>query len=152
MNIHNDYPIVGYRFLVVIFSAGIPNPIDIWFQEVDGLKISREIKRENGMTTLGKELPKQTLTLKRGVVSRVSPLVISQILENELWDTRLLRKDILVSVLNENYIPVSNWIIPNAFLSGWDWNGINAKSNEVLIESMQFDYCSLKYIPIPQSL
>jgi len=147
MSTSNDYPIVGYRFMVVIFSAGVPNPIDIRFKDVSGLKMSRTISRQGQMTTLSSELPQQSLTLKRGVMRNVSPLVISQLVESAMWGTRMLRKDLLVSVLDNEDTPINSWMINNAYLSSWSWDGVNGDSKEVLIESMEFSYSSLIYIP-----
>lgn len=149
MSSNNDYPIVAYRFVVVIFSAGLPNPIDIHFKEVTGLKMDRNISREGGMTTLASELPQQSLTLKRGVINKASPLVIGQLIEGEMWGTRMLRKDLLVCVLDENGDPVNSWLVMNAYLNSWSWDGISGDSNDVLIESMEFKYTSIKYLPIP---
>lgn len=148
MSTSNDYPIVGYRFMVVIFSAGVPNPIDIRFKEVSGLKMSRTISRQGQMTTLASELPQQTLTLKRGVMLNASPLVISQLVESAMWGTRILRKDLLVSVLDNEDTPINSWMINNAYLSSWSWDGVNGDSKDVLIETMEFSYSSLIYLPV----
>lgn len=149
MSSNNDYPIVAYRFVVVIFSAGVPNPIDIHFKEVTGLKMDRSINREGSMTTLASELPQQSLTLKRGVINKASPLVVSQLVEGEMWGTRMLRKDLLVCVLDENGDPVNSWLVMNAYLNSWSWDGISGDSSDVLIESMEFKYTNLKYLPVP---
>ncbi|SHO56466.1 phage tail protein [Vibrio quintilis] len=149
MSSSNDYPIVGYRFLVVIFSAGVPNPVDIRFQEVSGLRLERNITRQGNMTTLQAELPQQTLTLKRGVMNQISPLAMNQILEGEMWGTRMLRKDLLICVLDGNDTPVNSWLVMNAYLSSWSWEGIDANASDVLIESMEFKYTTVKYMPVP---
>ena len=148
MLIDNGLPVVGYRFVVVIFTAGVPNPVDIQFKEVSGLKISRNISHHAGMTTLDSQLPRQTLTLKRGVFTSVSPLIIANTVESLFWGTRLLRKDIIVSVLDEDDTPVNAWTITNAYLESWEWDGLNAGSNDILIESMSFKYTDIKYIPL----
>ncbi len=148
MLIDNGLPLVGYRFSVVIFTAVVPNPIDIQFKEVSGLKMSRNIGKNGDMTTLDTPLPTQTLTLKRGLFTSPSPLIIGNVLESLLWDTRLLRKDIMVAALDENFLPVNAWMVTNAYLESWDWDGLNAGSNDVIIESMSFKYSGIKYIPL----
>lgn len=148
MSSSNDYPIVGYRFMVMIFTSGVPNPIDIRFKDVSGLKMSRTISRQGQMTTLASELPQQTLTLKRGVMLNASPLVISQLVESAMWGTRMLRKDLLVSVLDEQDTPINSWMINNAYLSSWSWDGVNGDAKDVLIETMEFSYSSLIYMPV----
>ncbi|WP_086931702.1 phage tail protein [Agarilytica rhodophyticola] len=148
MFIDSGLPLVGYRFVVVIFSAGIPNPVDMQFREVSGLKMARGISRNATMTTLDNQLPTQTLTLKRGVFTSPSPLMIANVVESFFWDTRLLRKDIMINVLSENDIPVNAWLVTNAYLESWDWDGLNASSSDVLVESMSFKYSGIKYIPL----
>ncbi len=140
--------LVRYRFTVVILTAGIPNPIDIAFQEVSGLKMSRNIQRREQMTTLDGQTAIQNLTLKRGVFTGISPLTIGNSMESLFWTTRLLRKDILINVLNENGNPANAWLVSNAYLESWDWDSLSGSSNEILIESMSFKYSGLKYIPL----
>lgn len=140
--------IPGYRFTVVIFTAAVPNPIDIAFQEVSGLKISRNVLQRERMTTLDGKRSLQTLTLKRGVFSRLSPLTVANSLESLFWDTRLLRKELLINTLNEKGFPANAWLINNAFLESWEWESLNAESNKILIESMSFKYSDIKYRPL----
>ncbi|MEI8634197.1 phage tail protein [Vibrio sp. PP-XX7] len=147
MSNNNDYPLVGYRFSVVIFTAGVPNPVDIYFKEVSGLSMSRSISKQGEMTTLSPDIPMQTLTLKRGVMKDPGLLSIAQALEQVTWGTRLLRKDILVSVLDAQGNPVKAWTVMNAYLESWSWDGVAGDSNEVLVETMSFKYGSLKYLP-----
>lgn len=140
--------LVGYRFAVVILTAGVPNPIDIAFQDVSGLKMSRNIVRREQMTTLDGQASPQTLTLKRGVFTGISPLTIGNAVESIFWNTRLLRKDLLISVLDEDDNPANAWIVTNAYLESWDWDALNAESNKVLVESMSFKYTGIKYVPL----
>ncbi|MEY8240067.1 MAG: phage tail protein [Cycloclasticus sp.] len=148
MFIDSGLPLVGYRFVVVIFTAGVPNPVDMQFTEVSGLKMSRGISKNGAMTTLDNQLPTQTLSLKRGVFTAPSPLMAANVAESLFWDTKLLRKDIMVNVLDEDDDPVNSWMITNAYLEAWEWQGLNATSNDVLIETMTYKYSSIKYIPL----
>lgn len=148
MLIDRGLPLVGYRFAVVIISAGIPNPVDIEFKEVSGLKMKRTLKQNAGLSSLENELPEQTLVLKRGVFTAPSPLLLANVAESLFWGSKLLRKDILISILDENNLPVNSWVVSNAYLESWDWDGLNAGSSELLIESMTFKYSSIKYVPL----
>ncbi|NRD73489.1 phage tail protein [Shewanella sp. VB17] len=148
MLIDRGLPLVGYRFAVVIMTAGVPNPVDIEFKDVSGLKMSRGITRSGGMTSLDNQIPAQSLVLKRGVFTAPSPLLSANIAESLFWETRLLRKDILVSILDEDNIPMNAWLVSNAYLESWDWDGLNAGSNDLLIESMSFTYSGIKYLPL----
>jgi phage tail-like protein len=150
MFIDSGLPLVGYRFVVVISTAGIPNPIDMQFKEVSGLKMSRNVNINGSLTSIDGQIPTQTLTLKRGLFTSPSPLMIANVAESLFWSTRLLRKDIMVNVLDENDIPVNAWMVTNAYLESWEWDGLNANSNELLVETMNFKYSGIKYIPIRQ--
>ena len=138
MLIDRGLPLVGYRFAVVILSAGIPNPVDIEFKEVSGLKMSRNIISNGGMTSLENQLPTQNLVLKRGVFTSISPLLLGNVAESLFWDTKLLRKDILISVMDKDNFPVNSWIVSNAYLESWEWDGLNSRSNDLFIESISF--------------
>ena len=148
MFIDRGFPIVGYRFIVSIISAGIPNPVDIEFREVSGLKMTRSITTLGNMTSVEPVLPRQSLVLKRGVFTSPSPLTLGNVAESLVWRNRLLRKDILVSVLDGDSTPMNAWLITNAYLESWEWDGLNASSNELLIESMSFKYSGIKYTPL----
>lgn len=141
-------PIVGYRFVVVIATSLLPNPIDIRFQEVSGLSMKRTVSYEKGMITLDGKVQTQTLTLKRGVFTGISPLIIGNIAESLFWDTKLLRKDLLVTALDDSNIPIAAWVITNAYLDNWQWESLNATNNAALLESMSFVYTGIKYLPL----
>jgi len=148
MLIDSGLPLVGYRFVVTILTAGVPNPIDMQFREVSGLKMSRGISKNASLTTLDNQLPTQTLTLKRGVFTAPSPLIIANVAESLFWDTKLLRKDLMINVLDDSSIPVNAWMVTNAYLESWEWDGLNATSNDILTESMSFKYSGIKYVPL----
>jgi phage tail-like protein len=74
------------------------------------------------------------LTLKRGVTAA----------DNEFykwWNTHQLnkieRRDITISLLNENHEPVVVWKVRNAFPVKLDGGSLKATGNEVAIESME---------------
>lgn len=148
MLIDRGLPLVGYRFAVVILSAGIPNPVDIEFKEVSGLKMSRSIGTNGGMISLDNDISQGVLVLKRGVFTSVSPLLLGNVVESLFWDTKLLRKDIMISVMDDDNFPVNTWVVTNAYLESWEWDGLDADSNGLLIESMSFKYSGLKYVPL----
>ena len=151
MLIDRGFPVVGYRFIVSIISGlirPIPNPVDIEFREVSGLKMARNIITSGSMTSVEPVLPRQTLTLKRGVFTAASQLTTGHIAESLMWRNRMLFKTILISTVDEDYTPMNAWLISNAYLESWDWEGLNANSNELLIESMSFKYSVIKYMPL----
>ena len=141
-----NLPQVGYKFAVIISTTGIANHVDIRFKEVSGLKLARSITRNGTMTTLENDIPLQTLVLKRGIFTNTSLLTIGNAVESFFWKTRMLRKDIMVCTLDENNDVVSEWHIGNAYLEAWEWDGFNAGSNELLVETMTFKYSKIRHL------
>ncbi|KID56760.1 phage tail protein [Pseudoalteromonas luteoviolacea] len=142
-------PMVGYRFLVGIVAAGIPNPIDILFKEVSGLKMNRSIDYTNNRVSIANQKQAKTLTLKRGVFQGGSPLMLQNLVFGDAWNTYLVKNQILITTLDDNYLPSQAWLVQDAFLESWEWEGIDASRNDVLIESLSFSYRDLVAVPIP---
>ena len=159
----NDWgiPIPGYRFAAVIMTGGLPQLLDIRFQKITGLKISRELNTEAGAAGLLKpEKHFRDLVLTRGVMalnnandpfvvlpgSAMSPLNVVHLIESLVWDKRLLRCEIMVAILSDLNIPIASWLIRDAYLTDWSWGDLDGTSNSVLIESMTYKYSDL--IPI----
>jgi phage tail-like protein len=74
------------------------------------------------------------VTLKRGVISG----------DNEFFQwlntvklNKVERRDIVVSLLNEEHVPVMNWKIQNAFPVKVEGPSLKATGNEVAIESIE---------------
>ncbi len=150
MLIDSGLPIVGYKFAVTIFTTGIPNSIDIYFKEVTGLKMDRTINYEGNRISPAKEKKVKTLTLKRGVFTAPSPLVVEHLAEANYWNSHLVRKDLLITVMDESGIPVNSWTVKRAFLESWEWDGVNAESKDVMIETMSFSFRDIAFEPIKQ--
>ena len=140
-----DLPQVGYRFAVIIYTAGSPNNTEIMFKEVTGLKMERSIVSDGVMISVEDKIPLQTLVLKRGIFTAKSDLANDHTVEASFWNTRLLRKDIMVCTLDFDNKVVSKWIISNAYLESWEWDGFNADSNDLLVETMTFKYSKISY-------
>ncbi|WP_461535197.1 phage tail protein [Spongorhabdus nitratireducens] len=143
-------PVVGYRFAAVLLTGIIPQlaPVDMRFQEVGGLKLSRNIGNEQEKL-LQPDKQRQILTLKRGMPQGPTPLQVVQLIEQAFWDTRLLQTNILIATLKEGPVPIPTkaWLVHEAFLQSLEWGNLNAGSNEVLIETMSYSY--KRVIPVP---
>jgi hypothetical protein len=46
----------------------------------------------------------------------------------------------LISLLNEDHLPVSSWYITNAIPIKYDISGLNAEQNQIVIESLTLRY------------
>ncbi len=130
-----NYPIPVYYYEVTI--DGIDS---IAFSEVSGLTIEYEtITYKDGLSYKhgaihmpGMGTP-VNLTLKKGVFSGDSKLYdwLSTIKLN-----KVTKKDVTVTLKDENDEPVATWTVKNAFPKKMDAPSFNATSNEVAIESL----------------
>lgn len=137
-----DYPFVGFHFLVV-FEIFPQVPNDFRFQEVTGLTVDVNLDtyNEGGENRFVHRLPGRTrysdLVLKRGMtlVSGVTAWCLDAIENFNYQPTNML-----ISLLNEDHVPVSSWYVANAIPIKYDITGLNAEQNQIVIESMTLRY------------
>ena len=141
-----------HRFGVYFFAAGIlPNPLDIRFQEVSGMgaTISTEPDPTSVSTIFKSVTPTgidhTNLELKRGVVIG-SPLSLQ--IQQVLNEFKFFRSDVMVTVFSELGIPTMAWKFCEAFPVAWQLASLNAKGEEVLIESLSLTYASMRLIQL----
>ncbi len=138
------YPLPGFHFLVVFDIF----PFEIGFQEVSGLSYTVEYKtQKSGGSNSTSELrlpqgPKyENLVLKRGygIVSGISAWVIDAV-ENFNYKPA----NILISLLDEEHLPVSSWYVTNALPLKWEISSFNAEDGKIAIESLTLIYDSFR--------
>ena len=129
------YPLPVFHFMVEWGGS------KIGFSEVSGLSIEvQPIEYRDGASpqysvTKMPGIPKYSnITLKRGVVAA----------DNEfyLWlnTTKLNtveRRDLIISLLNENHEPTMSWKVINAFPVKVEGPGLKSTGNEVAIETLE---------------
>lgn len=130
-----NYPLVKFHFQVEWGGT------KIGFTEVSGLDVETEVVeyRDGASPEYSKiKMPGMqkfsNLTLKRGTFKS----------DNEYfawWNTVKLntieRRDITISLLNENHEPVVTWKVKNAWPTKIQSTDLKADGNEVAIESME---------------
>ena len=137
-----EYPLTGFHFLVV-FEIFPQLPNDFRFQEVTGLTtdVNLETYNEGGENRFVHRLPGRTkyadLVLKRGMtlVSGVAAWCLDAIENFNYQPTNLL-----VSLLNEQHLPVSSWYVVNAIPIKYDISGLHAEQSKIVIESITLRY------------
>ncbi len=147
----ND-PIVGFHFSVV-FELVPQFSIDTKFQSVNGLKVTMETEpyTEGGQNRFKHNLPLrsgyQDLVLKRGLTSDLSALSMwcNQALEEYIF----YPANVVVSLLNENGVPVKAWYVSLAIPLSYEFSDFNAEENKIVIETVTLKYNFFKEIPIP---
>ncbi|MGZ3751836.1 MAG: phage tail protein, partial [Mucilaginibacter sp.] len=137
-----DYPFTGFHFLVV-FEIFPQLPNDARFQDVTGLTVDVNLDTytEGGENRFVHRLPGRTrytdLVLKRGMtlVSGVTAWCQDSIENFNYQPTNML-----ISILNEDHLPVTSWYVVNAIPIKYDISGLNAAQNQIVIESITLRY------------
>lgn len=145
-------PPMTHRFGVFFFACGtIPNPLDIRFQEVSGLQATIKTKPDlSAPASLSKRLIPTgidygDLELRRGVVVGS---VLAQQINATFNDFKFIRSDVLITIFSEQAVPTSAFLFSEAYPISWQIGGLNAKSEEVLIETMKLSYSHMRTVSL----
>ncbi|MBX3616337.1 phage tail protein [Nitrosomonas sp.] len=142
------YPPSAFYFKVIIGPpAGLTT--DTSFQEVSGIDIEMDVETvtEGGENRFVRQLPKGTkhsnLSLKRGIASMDSPLVIwcKATLESGL-NLAIKPLPVLVYLMNEDKVPIRGWAFDSAYPLKWEVESFGSTKNEVAIEKIILSYTS----------
>ncbi len=138
----NYYPPVSFHFMVEVLGLSA-NRHDVRFTEVSGLAVDLETEEvvEGGENRFVQKYPVRAkypeLVLKRGLLA--DSAIIAWV-RSCIEDFRIEPKNIVVMLLNEEHQPLVTWHLVNAYPTKWSVSDLNASSNTVTIESMQFFY------------
>jgi phage tail-like protein len=137
-----QYPLPVFHFTVQWGGTRIG------FSEVTGLNQENQaIEYRDGLSPEYSSIKMPGLrkfsnvTLKRGIINA----------DNEFFQwlstvklNKVERRDVVVSLLNENHEPVMTWKIQNAFPVKVEGPGLKASGNEVAIESIEIAHEGLE--------
>ena len=126
---------------------------DSIFKEVSGLSIGIESNND----TIGDNLlnqyqhhtpstPKiENVVLKRGIIPKDSTLATWCANTINYPDKPEIKQiPLTISLHNKNGLPVKSWILNNAWPIKWSVSDHNTTQNDLIIESVEFAYSSLK--------
>jgi phage tail-like protein len=137
-----DYPPVGFHFLVQ-FKIGQQTPGDSRFQEVSGLDVEMEMETfaEGGQNRFEWQLPKRAkysdITLKRGMlIGSGIVLWCKNAFENFSFEPC----NIIITLLNDQHVPLQAWSVVNAIPKKWTISGFNAEQNSIVVETFTLSY------------
>lgn len=130
-----DYPLPVFHFQVEWGGT------KIGFSEVSGLNIETQVIEYRDGTNPGYSaikmpgIPKYgNITLKRGILPD----------DNEFYDwlnttqlNKVERRDMIISLMNEDHEPVMSWKVQSAFPVKIEGPGLKSTGNEVAIESIE---------------
>ncbi|ETX04321.1 phage tail protein [Candidatus Entotheonella palauensis] len=142
-----EYPHPGFHFLV-LFELFPQFPNDIRFQEVSGLAVSTKFQpwTEGGENRFTHQLPVglqfNDVVLKRG---RLPGSGILNWARQAVEHFEFKPTNLMISLLNETHLPIYNWYVVNAVPKRLEISGINAMTNEVVVETLTLTYQYFKY-------
>lgn len=142
------YPPVGFHFMVV-FEMFPQTPQDVRFQSVSGLNvsISPETIAEGGENRFKHQFPSvpeyNKLILKRGLFLGS---FVSHWCRNSIENFDFQPKNILISLLNAEHIPLNVWHVFNAYPTRIEISDFNAEQNSLVVETLELTYQYFKPI------
>lgn len=150
-----EYPAPGFHFLVV-FELFPQFPNDLRFQEVSGLSVDMEFEalNEGGENRFAHQLPTKTqysdLVLKRGKFLGSGILHWAR---EAIEEFKFKPTNVMISLLNEQHIPLYNWYVIKAIPKQLAISGMNAMNSEIVVESLTLKYQYFKYYdPVSMAL
>src|SRR3546814_8435926 len=97
-----------------------------------------EAYREGGQNRFEHQLPVKTsytdLTLKRGMFELPSGIMAWRI--NAVQNFEFQPTNLLVSLLNDQHVPVQSWYVVNAIPKSVEFSSLNAEQSQVAIETL----------------
>jgi phage tail-like protein len=129
------YPTPAYHFIVQWGGARTG------FSEVSGLSIESDIidyREGNSPVQTTIKIPGirkfTNIVLKRGIVAGDSDFFAWV---NTVQQGQVERRDVVISLLNENHQPVMTWKVRSAWPAKYEGPVLRADSSEVAIESLE---------------
>lgn len=148
MDLGLSNPAVGFHFLVA-FELFPQRDIDFRFQEVNGLNVTVETESvpEGGENRFVHKLPTRTtygnIVLKRGLFT------FSGVIEwcrDAIENFNFKPTNVLISLLNDQHIPLNSWYVVNAIPVKWEVSSFNAEQSQAVIETLTLSYRYFKVI------
>ena len=143
-----DDPLLGFRFGVFFLGGlGLAHPLDFRFKKVSGLDARIEVKDSDalGEGDATRRLPGKTV-YKNLVLERGMPTfsTLRAELQASLATTNRVARNVLVSILDENALPLNSWLFSEAYVVHWSLSPLDATSGEVIIETIELAYTNFK--------
>lgn len=142
----SPFPALGFHFLVNFEVSGA-NDIDIRFQEVSGISADMQVKevKEGGENRFSHKLPVRgsysNLVLKRGLFEGSG---ITSWVRNAIENMDIEPATVVVSLLNEEHVPLHSYAFYNCWPRKWEISSLNAEENRVVVESLELAYSYFK--------
>lgn len=135
------YPPPAFHFKVEV--RDFANDSDVRFSDVSGLSVeaATEEMPEGGENRFVQKYPVRAkypeLVLKRGLLARSE---LFEWIRLCILDMQVVPLDIDVKLLDAKHEPLVTWHLVNAYPTKWALGDLNASSNTVAVETLQFFY------------
>ena len=137
-----SHPLPAFHFAVRIGMAPAKP-----FSEVDGIGATMETDpiEEGGENRFIRAMPKKInfspLVLKRAIANKASPLTqwCTEIFDSGLTN-QIKTRSIHILLLDENRLPVRQWMFSDAYPTGWTVDSFGSTKNDVALEVYTFNY------------
>jgi phage tail-like protein len=133
-DINVEYPISVFRYVAKIGDD------DVFFSEISGLSMEYESTEYKEATLTGVRTVQvigqrntPTLTMKRGLFK--DGLALYEWF-NSTHDPKFEKKDVVISLLDNQNNAIMTWSVANAFCSKFEGPSLDAKSNDVAFQSI----------------
>lgn len=143
-----DDPLLGFRFGVFFLGTiGLDHPLDFRFQSVSGLSVDVQTEQIGGTGTTVSGIRRPTgLNYDNLVLERGMPLIstLGMEIQNSFVNFQFRPRNVLLSVMDENALPLQSWMIQEAFPVKWNISGLDATASRVIVEHIELSYKSFK--------
>lgn len=135
------FPPPAFHFKVEV--RDFANDSDVRFSDVSGLSVEAATEEvpEGGENRFVQKYPLRAkypeLVLKRGMLPRSE---LYEWIRLCIQDFQVVPLDIDVKLLDEKHDPLVTWHLVNAYPTKWALGDLNASSNAVAVETLQFYY------------
>ena len=142
------YPPVAFHFKVEFsISVGTPTTRDARFMEVSGITQSMDTEqlKEGGNNLFSYKLPTRgnfgNLVLKRGFYIDSG---IVEWVQKALDDQEFSPGTITVQLLTQDHESITRWDFYRAYPVKWDISALDAKKNDIVVETLELAYAYFK--------
>jgi phage tail-like protein len=144
-------PLAGHRFLATFLGGINKPPFDMRCQHISGLTsaLKTEVITEGGENIFtnhrANTLQYDNLVIKRG-------LVLGSVLHREfdkiMAGFSSYSQDVLVTLLDDQYLPLTGWLLQQAYPVKWSLSDLNAEQPGILIDTLELAYARLQVLKV----
>jgi len=139
---NGDNPVLSYRFFIKY--SGKSGSGTFRAQSVNGLGYTLNLKDFNttkGPKALPSDVTYNNLIIKRAVLEKPQPLETST--QNLLNTLEVEQLEMNIHLLDNQGLITRTWLIKGAYTVKWGTTDFDAKSNDVIVETMEYKYYQL---------